>query len=91
MWLYTVSCIIISFLSVHKTNGISSPILPYINYRYSTELQPNVADLWWTVNETQQDIVFELHIKTTGWIALGISPGRSFHQNISYSSLVSYL
>ena len=57
-------------------NSITSPIQPYTTYKYSTELQTDVADLWWTVNEDQQDITFELHIKTTGWIALGISPGR---------------
>ncbi|CAM4957108.1 unnamed protein product [Rotaria socialis] len=32
------------------------------------------ADLWWTVNDDKQEILFELHVKTTGWIALGISP-----------------
>ncbi len=85
MWLYTVSCIIISLLVVvQKSNGISSPVQPYTSYRYSTELQNNVADLWWTVNETQQEIMFELHIKTTGWIALGISPGISFSTIIHY-------
>ncbi|CAF2811812.1 unnamed protein product [Rotaria sp. Silwood2] len=74
MWLYTVSHIILSLLVIQKINGISSPLQSYTSYRYSTELQRNVADLWWTVNETQQEITFELHIKTTGWIALGISP-----------------
>ena len=77
MWLYTVSYLILSLLVVEKCNGISSPIPPYISYKDSTELQKNVADLWWTVNETQQDIIFELHVKTTGWIGFGISPGRS--------------
>ena len=94
-WLYTVSYIILSLLAVQKCNGISSPIQPYTNYKYSTELQTNVADLWWTVNETKQDIIFELHIKTTGWIALGISPGISLNRTIIlYSSLtfdLSYL
>ncbi|CAF1402975.1 unnamed protein product, partial [Didymodactylos carnosus] len=50
------------------------PLQPYTNYSYSTELQSNVADLWWTINEDEQEITFELHIKTTGWVALGISP-----------------
>jgi hypothetical protein len=81
-WLYTVSYLILSLLAVQKCNGISSPIQTYTNYKYSTELQVNVADLWWTVNETQQDIIFELHIKTTGWIALGISPGISLKRKI---------
>ncbi|CAF2373593.1 unnamed protein product [Rotaria sp. Silwood2] len=62
-------------LVVQKSYGISSPLQSFTSYRYSTELQRDVADLWWTVDETKQEITFELHIKTTGWIALGISPG----------------
>ncbi len=73
--LYAVISILISLLIVQESNAITSPIQPYTNYRYSTELQNNVADLWWTVDETKHEILFELHIKTTGWIALGISPG----------------
>jgi hypothetical protein len=46
-----------------------------MNYTYNTELENGVADLWWSVDEAKEDILFELHIKTTGWIALGISPG----------------
>ncbi|CAF1205461.1 unnamed protein product [Rotaria magnacalcarata] len=38
------------------------------------ELQANVAQLWWTVNDIEQAITFELHVNTIGWIALGISP-----------------
>jgi hypothetical protein len=64
-------------LIVQNSNAITSPIQPYTNYQYSTELQNNVADLWWTVDETKHEILFELHIKTTGWIALGISPGTN--------------
>ena len=75
MWFFTISLTIISFLAVHHSDAISSPIPPYTNYKYSIELQPNVADLWWNVNETSQDITFELHVHTVGWIALGISPG----------------
>ncbi len=81
MWLHTVSYIIISLLAVQKSNAITSPIQPFTNYKYSTELRTNVADLWWTVNEAEQDIIFELHINTTGWIALGISPGIFTLQN----------
>jgi hypothetical protein len=73
--LYTVISIVIPLLAVHNSNAITSPIRPYANYTYSIELWNNVADLWWTVDEAKQDILFELHINTTGWIALGISPG----------------
>ena len=75
MWSFALVSIIISVLVVQNTNAISSPISPYTTYKYNTELENGVADLWWSVNETSQDILFELHIKTTGWIALGISPG----------------
>jgi hypothetical protein len=73
---------------VHGSDGTSSPIQPYTTYRYSIELQRNVADLWWTVNETKQEIIFELHIKTTGWIALGISPGILIYKIIILYSFV---
>ncbi|CAF4384641.1 unnamed protein product [Adineta steineri] len=67
----------ISFLSIiHVSNGLSSPLTTFTTYQHSAELLSNVADLWWTVNETNQTIFFELHVNTTGWIALGISPGK---------------
>ena len=54
--MYTVSFIILSSLLVQKGNGISSPLQPYTNYKYSLELQPQVAHLWWTADGTQQEI-----------------------------------
>ncbi|CAF4122703.1 unnamed protein product [Rotaria magnacalcarata] len=73
------SCVIIQFLllllvKVEKSDGISSPIKPFTTYKNSAELERNVADLWWTVDDAEREIMFELHVKTTGWIALGISP-----------------
>ncbi|UJR14303.1 hypothetical protein I4U23_001293 [Adineta vaga] len=50
------------------------PIQPFVTYKYSAELQENIADLWWTIDDAEREITFELHIKSTGWIALGISP-----------------
>ena len=67
------SCCLILFI-VRTSYQISSPISPKLNYSHSVALRSNVADLWWTVNETSQEITFELHMNTTGWIALGISP-----------------
>ncbi|CAF1144593.1 unnamed protein product [Adineta ricciae] len=46
---------------------------PFTEYKHSTELQVNISDLWWTIDDAEREIVFELHVKTTGWIALGIS------------------
>jgi hypothetical protein len=59
---------------VRTSHQANSPISPRSNYSHSFELKTNVAYLWWTVNETSQEIIFELHVNTTGWIALGISP-----------------
>ncbi len=66
---------VLLILLVKKSDGISSPLSPYIKYKNSIELQPDVADLWWTIDDTEKEITFEYHVKTTGWIGLGISPG----------------
>ena len=76
MSLCTVFQLLFSLLVIEKCTGITSPIPPFISYKHSTELQVDVADLWWTVNDAETEITFELHMKTVGWIALGISPGR---------------
>ena len=73
--LYIIISIVISSFVIQNSNAITSPIQSYTNYEYSTELQTGIADLWWTVDETEREILFELHIKTIGWIALSISPG----------------
>ena len=62
-------------LIFHQTNAVASPLTPFTNYTYYNALNNDAADLWWTINTTRREITFELHIKTTGWIALGISPG----------------
>lgn len=68
---------LINILLIHAnlSHCVSSPIREFANYEHSTELQQNVADLWWTIDEVKKEITFELHVRTTGWIALGISPG----------------
>ncbi|CAF1570125.1 unnamed protein product, partial [Adineta ricciae] len=53
--------------------GISSPIEPLSVHDHTIELEKNSVQLWWTVNDEEHQILFELHVKTTGWIALGIS------------------
>ena len=73
-------CVLVQLIAlvtvIEHSNCISSPLLPFTKYKHSTELEANTADLWWTVDADEREIMFELHIKTTGWIALGISPGR---------------
>lgn len=72
-----LSFVILSLCLVQYLDAATSPIPPYNNYTYATELQPNLADLWWTIDDVRQEITFELHVKTTGWVALGISPGET--------------
>ncbi|CAF3360260.1 unnamed protein product [Rotaria socialis] len=74
VWFSFFSFVILSADVVQQLNAISSPIPPYTNYTYATELQPNLADLWWSIDDLRKEITFEFHINTTGWIALGISP-----------------
>ncbi|CAF1194209.1 unnamed protein product [Rotaria sp. Silwood1] len=74
MWLSFLSFVILLVGVVQHLDAISSPIPPYTNYTYATELQPNLADLWWSIDDLRKEITFEFHINTTGWIALGISP-----------------
>ncbi|CAF4575124.1 unnamed protein product [Rotaria sp. Silwood1] len=64
----------ILLVGIEQCLSISSPVHPFATYKHSVELQVNVADLWWTVNDAETEVVLELHINTTGWIALGISP-----------------
>ncbi len=72
MWLK----IVFSLFIIEQCGSISSPITPLSNLTYSIELENNLADLWWSIDDNKGEIIFELHIKTTGWIALGISPGK---------------
>ncbi|UJR36729.1 hypothetical protein I4U23_029445 [Adineta vaga] len=59
---------------IQRSNGVTSPISTFTSYQHTVELRHGIADLWWSVNSVNQTIVFELHMNTTGWIALGISP-----------------
>ncbi len=66
-------------LLIDKSDEISSPLSPYINYKNSVELLPDIADLWWSIDDLEKEIIFEYHVKTTGWIGLGISPGKTYN------------
>lgn len=76
MWFQAAFQFIIVLLAIGRCTGAASPVRPFTTYKHWVELATNVADLWWTVDDAETEILFELHIKTTGWIALGISPGR---------------
>ena len=84
-----ITCTVVLLFIVNELTAISSPLKPYNTYRYSTTFEPNVADLWWTVDEPNKQITFELHVKTTGWIALGISPGKHILALIHFLILYS--
>ena len=76
MWSYFLFALEISLIWISSVHTVSSPIPPYTTYQYATEIHSGVADLWWTVDQNKQEITFELHMKTNGWVALGISPGN---------------
>ena len=62
-------------LLLRQICAVSSPLKTFTSYTHSIELQPRLADLWWSVDDVRKEITFEFHMNTTGWIALGISPG----------------
>ena len=62
-------------LLMMQSNVLSSSLRLYTNYKNKIELELNQINLWWTVDEMKKEILFEYHVQTTGWIALGISPG----------------
>ena len=71
---------------VSHTQCLTSPIEPFATYPNATELMDDVADLWWAVNDVQTEITFELHVKTTGWIALGFALGKCSSEIINVES-----
>ena len=77
MRLHCLLALLLLLLLIPSIQAKSSPIPTFTNYTHTIEVQKNISDLWWTVDETNQTITFELHVNTLGWIALGISPGRS--------------
>ncbi|CAF1548880.1 unnamed protein product, partial [Adineta ricciae] len=60
--------------AIQITHQNKTPSYPMQSYDRTIELEKNIVQLWWTVDDIEQEITFELHVKTTGWIALGISP-----------------
>ncbi len=81
---YVVIILSIWLITINKCTGISSAIQTFTTYKHSTTLQENIADLWWTVDDNKQEIMFELHVKSTGWIALGISPGKNLNDSSTF-------
>ena len=75
-WSKVILSIGLLLIMTKESICISSPLTPFTTYNYFTSLEVNVSDLWWNINETSQEIIFELHVKTTGWMGLGISPGK---------------
>ena len=55
---------------VNVTLLFPTPTQPYANTRVLVE--PDQYALYW--NYTDSDILFEIHVKTTGWISFGLSP-----------------
>lgn len=89
MLLKYLLALILIFSSKLCLQANSSPIRPYQNYTYSAELQPDLATLWWSVDDVAKEITFEFHMKTTGWIALGISPGLFISKSFTWNKSIS--
>ena len=81
MWKYIFQ-ICILWIVIDQCHSTSSPVTPFMKYKHSVELIDSVADLWWAIDDVDQEITFELHMKTTGWIALGISPSNIFAKSL---------
>lgn len=54
---------------------LSSSLTLYTTYENQIEVESHNLSIWWNVDEIKKEIVFEYHVKTTGWIGLGVSPG----------------
>lgn len=65
----------ILFGFIEASSSLSSPLSTYLNYSYSTTIRANAIDFWWSIDRIRDEITFELHVNTTGWLALGISSG----------------
>lgn len=78
MRLYMTFPLILHLAIIANIHALSSPISPFTEYTFSIELLTETADLWWNVNIETKMVTFELHMKTTGWIALGISPSKIY-------------
>ena len=68
---------IIIFLSILLFPILTSsyPFKPSESYTYKIiidEDEPELYQLLWKINNNDE-IVFEVHVKTTGWIGIGIS------------------
>lgn len=71
--------LLLLLLVIHECSTFSSPIRPFDTYKSHIELEKNISDLWWTVDDAEEEITFELHMATTGWISLGISKSKTFN------------
>ena len=89
MAILTVIILLISLLCFSPSDQSASPFAPLMNYSHTVTLKTDVSQLWWSVDEKNEEITFEIHVKTTGWIGLGISLGRFYiFVTIQFSTLV---
>ena len=67
-----------SALSLSLPNGKSlSPLTPSESYTHSIQADEDddkLYKLYWKLINNDNEILFELHCKTTGWVGFGLSP-----------------
>lgn len=69
--------VIFSFMPINGAHVKQlAPMVPSENYTHSLIVDEDAPEqyimLWKLINE--HEIQFELHVKTTGWVGMGISP-----------------
>ena len=80
---YIVFQLLFYLVTVTNINALASPVPTFTTYMFSIELWPNMTDLFWNVDNDTNEVIFELHVRTTGYIGLGISPGMASSSTIS--------
>lgn len=68
----TLILLIILLFSVNLKNVDSFPNPTSHYFNKVILVEPNIFTLYW--NRTANDIIFEIHVATTGWAAFGLSP-----------------
>jgi hypothetical protein len=75
-----IFCFINNLIHACETNITTNSLDSFTNKKVLVE--PDQYVLFW--NYTETDILFEVHVKATGWIAFGLSPNG----NMIYSDII---
>ena len=71
-----INLALISSLSISNAKNLS-PLIPSESYTHSIQVDEDddkLYKLYWKLINNDNEILFELHCKTTGWVGFGLSP-----------------